>query len=145
VFYQVPAFGWTWAMPTKLMEKISMARPTKLDEEKLSETISFRVNKKDFLKFEGKRLAAGLDRSKFYRDHVANNTTKVIAKPAASADAKRAVFLLQKASNNLNQLAFRANASHRANQLAENTFDAIVDQLKQLNQFMIEQAGEATK
>lgn len=121
-----------------------MARPTKNDAEKLSETISFRVNKRDFLDFEGKRLAAGLDKSKFYRDHVARNTTQVIARPLPSPDAKRAVFLLQKASNNLNQLAHRANAAYRAGQLTEGAFAAIVDQLQQLNQFMLEQAGEST-
>lgn len=122
-----------------------MARPTKNDVEKLSETISFRVNKRDFLDFEGKRLAAGMGKSKFYRDHVAHNTTQVIARPILSTDAKRAVFLLQKSSNNLNQLAHRANAAHCAGQLTEATFSVLVDQLQQLNQFVINQAEEATK
>lgn len=122
-----------------------MARPTINDAEKLSATISFRVNKSDFANFEGKRLAAGMDKSKFYRDHVAHNTTQVVARPLPSQDAKRAVFLLQKASNNLNQLAYRANAAHRAGQLTEGAFAGIVDQLQQLNLFMIEQAKEATK
>lgn len=122
-----------------------MARPTKNDVEKLSETISFRVNKRDFLDFEGKRHAAGMGKSKFYRDHVAHNTTQVIARPILSTDAKRAVFLLQKSSNNLNQLAHRANAAHCAGQLTEATFSVLVDQLQQLNQFVINQAEEATK
>lgn len=122
-----------------------MARPTKTDAEKLAYNISFRLNKRDFLDFEGKRVAAGLCKSAFYRDYVPRNTTQVIARPAPSPDAKRAVFLLQKASNNLNQLAHRANTAHRAGQLTEGAFASIVGQLQQLNQFMLDQASEATK
>lgn len=119
-----------------------MARPHKTECEKLKKTISFRVNRKDFDNFEGKRLAAGASKSAFYRDHVARNTTQVIAAPAPTTDAKRAVFLLQKASNNLNQLAHRANAANRVGQLTDATFQALLDQLQQLNQFMLDQAGE---
>lgn len=122
-----------------------MARPRKTEEEKLGPTISFRVNKKDFADFEGKRLAAGMDKSKFYRDNVHNNTTQVIARPLPSSDAKRAVFLLQKASNNLNQLTHRVNTANKAGKLNETTFSMLVDQLQQLNQFVIDQAREATK
>lgn len=120
-----------------------MARPHKTEREKLTNTISFRVNRKDFDDFEGKRLAAGASKSAFYRDHVARNTTRVVAAPIPTSDGKRAVFLLQKASNNLNQLAHRANAANRVGQLTDATFQALLDQLQQLNQFMLDQAGEA--
>lgn len=129
-------------MPTKLKGK-TMARPRKSETEKFKKTISFRVNQKDFADFEGKRLAAGASKSAFYREHVARNTTQVIAAPSLTSDAKRAVFLLQKASNNLNQLAHRANVANRAGQLTDATFHALLDQLQQLNQFMLDQAGEA--
>lgn len=122
-----------------------MARPHKTEREKLSETISFRVNKKDFDDFEGKRRAAGASKSSFYRDHVARNTTQVIAAPAPTSDAKRAVFLLQKASNNLNQLAHRANAANQNGQLSDAIFESLLDQLQQLNQFMLAQAKGATQ
>lgn len=114
-----------------------MARPQK--SEKLEKTISFRVNRKDFDDFEGKRLAAGASKSAFYRNHVAHNTTQVIAASAPTSDAKRAIFLLQKASNNLNQLAHRANLANRNGQLTDDTFLTLVDQLNQLNQFMLAQ------
>jgi hypothetical protein len=120
-----------------------MARPTKPEHEKLKHPVSFRLKDEDFLVYERKFSASGLNQSEFFRAHVLNNTTQVVAKVAASADAKRAVFLLQKASNNLNQLAHRANAEHLGGVLSEATFLAIVDQLLQLNGFMLEQTSGA--
>jgi hypothetical protein len=67
------------------------------------------------------------------------------SKLVASSDAKRAVFLLQKASNNINQLAHRANAEHRSSKLSEDTFSAIIEQLRQFNQFMLEETDKAIK
>ena len=80
------------------------------------------------------------NKSAFFRAAVQENKTEVIAKPAASADQKRAIFLLQKASNNLNQLAHLANSQHLSGKLNEATFSLISSQLQQLNQFMAEQA-----
>lgn len=84
------------------------------------------------------------NKSAFFRDAVQQNKTEVIAKPAASSDQKRAIFLLQKASNNLNQLAHLANSQRVTGKLSEATFSLINSQLKQLNQFMIEQAVVGT-
>ena len=81
------------------------------------------------------------NKSAFFRVAVQQNKTEVIAKPAASADQKRAIFLLQKASNNLNQLAHLANRQRLTGKLSEATFLLINSQLQQLNQFMLDQAA----
>lgn len=122
-----------------------MARPSKSDDEKLNHTVAFRLSDGDFLNYKRKFSASGLNQSVFFREHVLNNTTQVVARPVASAGARRAVFLLQKASNNVNQLAHRANAEHLSGMLSEVTFLAIVGQLEQLNRFMLEQTGETSK
>jgi hypothetical protein len=122
-----------------------MARPRKPESEKLNRTVAFRLLDDEFEKYKKKFFASNLTQSEFFREHVLNNTTQVIAKKSASSDAKRAVFLLQKASNNINQLAHRANSQHRAGELSEETFEAILDQLHQLNNFMLEQTSEANK
>ena len=122
-----------------------MARPSKSDDEKLNHTIAFRLTDGDFLNYKRKFSASGLKQSEFFREHVLNNTTQVVARPVTSTDARRAVFLLQKASNNLNQLAHRANAEHLTGALSEGTFSAIVGQLQQLNRFMLEQTSGATE
>jgi hypothetical protein len=120
-----------------------MARPSKSDDEKLNHTIAFRLTDRDFVNYRTKFSASGLNQSEFFREHVLNNTTQVVARLAVSTDARRAVFLLQKASNNVNQLAHRANAEHLSGALSEGTFSAIVVQLQQLNGFMLDQANEA--
>lgn len=116
-----------------------MARPVKSDEEKLNHTIAFRLTNGDFLRYKWKFAASGFTQSEFFREHVLCNTTQVVARPLASRDAKRAVFLLQKASNNVNQLAYRANSEYLTGQVSEPTYVAILDQLQQLNHFMLEQ------
>jgi len=122
-----------------------MARPVKSDDEKLSHTVAFRLTDGDFLAYKRKFSASGLKQSEFFREHVLNNTTQVVARPVASVDTKRAVFLLHKASNNINQLAHRANAEHLAGVLSESTFIAILGQLDQLNSFLLGQTRETQK
>lgn len=122
-----------------------MARPIKSDAEKLSKTVAFRLTDGDFEIYQRKFSASGLTQSEFFREHVLTNSTQVLARPTTSADAKRAVFLLQKASNNINQLAHRANSEHIAGVLSEGSFLGIISQLEQLNRFMLEQIDETKK
>ena len=122
-----------------------MARPTKSDDKKLSKVISFRTQMDVFLEFAKQCSDANLTQSELHRDYVTKNRVEVIARPKASCDAKRAVFLLQKASNNLNQLAHRANADSMNNLVSEKTYLAVLEQLKQLNKYMLEQVDQAKK
>ena len=125
-----------------------MARPEKSDAEKLQKTVAFRLTEGDFEQYKMKFSISGLTQSEFFREHVLNNTTKVVAvasKTNASSEAKRAVFLLQKASNNINQLAHRANADNLNEIISDGTYFAILDQLQQLNLFMLDQVSEASK
>ena len=116
-----------------------MARPVKSEEEKLNHTVAFRLTDGDFLRYKRNFSASGFNQSEFFREHVLCNTTQVVARPVASSDIRRAVFLLQKASNNVNQLAHRANSEYLTGQVSEHTYVAILDQLQQLNHFMLEQ------
>lgn len=107
---------------------------------------SFRLPLADADWWEAKIARSGFDnKSEFFRHAVQENQTEVIARPVVTRDAKLAVFLLAKASNNLNQLAHRANTDHRDNKLSEETFSTILDQLQQLNKFMRDQAAEVRK
>jgi hypothetical protein len=121
-----------------------MARPSKTDDEKLNRTVAFRLTDGDFLRYKRKFFASGFTQSEFFREHVLCNTTQVVARPVSSRDNRRAVFLLQKASNNVNQLAHRANSEYLTGLLSEHTYLAILGQLQQLNTFMLEQTRKAT-
>lgn len=107
---------------------------------------SFRLPKSVAEWWEEKIARSGFaNKSEFFRQAVQENKTEVIARPVATRDVKRAVFLLAKASNNLNQLAHRANSDHIAGKLSEGTFTSILNQLQQLNLFLLDQVGEAKK
>lgn len=125
--------------PLEITEKNRMARPVKSEEEKLNHTVAFRLTDGDFLRYKRNFSASGFNQSEFFREHVLCNTTQVVARPVASSDIRRAVFLLQKASNNVNQLAHRANSEYLTGQVSERTYVAILDQLQQLNHFMLAQ------
>lgn len=118
-----------------------MARPRKSDEDKLNHPVSFRLTDGDFLHYKKKFAQSGLTQSEFFRAHVLSNTTRVLARRVATADSKRAVLLLQKSSNNINQLAHRANAEHLAGQLSEVTFVAILARLERLRLLLLDRVN----
>lgn len=122
-----------------------MARPTKSDAEKLTKTVAFRLTEADYSAYRAKFLASGMSQSEFFREYILTNTTQVVARPVASSDSKRAVFLLQKASNNINQLAYRANSDNLMGVLTEKTFSSILSQLERLNRFLFSQVEETRK
>ncbi|MET3109098.1 hypothetical protein AAKU58_003947 [Oxalobacteraceae bacterium GrIS 1.18] len=111
-----------------------MARPGKNDEEKLVKTVAFRLTELDYKKYQAKFLASGLTQSEFFREHVLTNTTTVTPKKQISQDATKAIFLLQKTSNNINQLARVANTEHLAKKISNETFLSIIHQLEDISQ-----------
>jgi hypothetical protein len=121
-----------------------MARPEIPKEELLSRAVSFRLTERDYKAYKTKFSAAGVKQSQFFRDNVLSNRTHVVAK-SPSPNAERAVFILSKASNNINQLAHRANLAHLDGTLTAAVVDALIGQLQSLNSFMLDQVKEASK
>ena len=74
-------------------------------------TVSFRLTLPDHAAYLAKASAAGVKPSKFFRDAVLTNRTQVVARVQPSSDKRRLIYLFNKASNNLNQLAHTANAA----------------------------------
>ncbi len=121
-----------------------MGRPEKSEEEKLSRTVAFRLTEGDHAAYKKKFRASGLTQSEFFRRYVLTNTTTVHGvQTKLSTDAKQAIFLLQKCSNNVNQLAHKANLANREGKLSEAVLTDILDQLSQLNDFMLNQVERA--
>ena len=119
-----------------------MATEPMADEEKKSKTISFRVLESVYADFENQCKAANMTKSELFRDYIAKNKVQVIARPAPSRDAKRSVLLLQKASNNINQLAHRANTDSLTGLLSDESYREFTYQLEKLNKFMLAQMRE---
>ena len=106
-----------------------MARPKK-HAEGLNRPVSFRLAEPDFQVYQEKVLASGLSASDFFRECVLTNKTQIVSRQKASTQKKRLLYLVNKASNNINQLAHRANTEHLAGKLSEQTFELILSNLK---------------
>jgi len=113
-----------------------MARPKKDEAEKLTERVAFRLTKTDHDDYLSKVTGSGLSPSEFFRDAVLSNKTEIIAKPKADEDKKRLIFLINKASNNVNQLAHRANADHAAGLTSQETYVDILQELQAFNRYL---------
>jgi len=113
-----------------------MARPKKEKAEKLTEPVSFRLAKADHAAFVAKVEASGMKESAFLRDCVLNNKTQIVAKAKTSVDVTRLLYLCNKVSNNVNQLAHRVNTDHLAGKVNEATYESLLFELHAVTQYM---------
>jgi hypothetical protein len=111
-------------------------RPRK-HEDGLAPAVSFRLPKAERAIWDEKVAASGLTASEFFRELVLKNRTQVVARARPNADAKRMLYLFNKASNNMNQLAHRANQDHRAGLVSESTYAGILAELSELRRLML--------
>ena len=111
--------------------------PKKLVEgESLSRTVSFRLAPMDYDNYIHKVRNSGMDQSKFFRAAVLENRTQVIARPPASADKQRIVYLFSKTSNNVNQMARRLNTALRTGAVDAGLYAEILAELTACTEYM---------
>ena len=99
-------------------------------------TVSFRLALPDHAAYLAKAKAAGVKPSDFFRDAVLNNKTQIVARTPPSSDKRRLIYLFNKASNNLNQLAHTANAAELAGTVTTATYAGILAELQTLADVM---------
>lgn len=91
--------------------------------------VSFRLREEDIAPYEEKLLISGVKQSDFLRE-ILFNSNAVFEAPAKSKDYDRLLFLYNKSSNNLNQLAHRINSAHRKSGLiSESLYIKAVNEL----------------
>lgn len=113
-----------------------MARPKKEAVEKLTEPVSFRLAKPDHAAFVAKVQASGMKESAFLRECVLGNKTQVVAKARPNVDTGRLLYLANKVSNNVNQLAHRINSDHLVGKLNEAAYERLLFELESVTQYM---------
>jgi hypothetical protein len=86
---------------------------------------------------ELERLAAAASRLK------AAKPDKTPDSDEAREGRRRLLFLANKTSNNMNQLAHRANAAHQAGTIDKHTYEAILYELQSLSDAMKKGVGDA--
>jgi hypothetical protein len=102
----------------------------------LSKRLNFRIDEATYAAFEAKVSAANLTRSEFFRDIVLNNKTQVIARKISTDHTKQALFLINKASNNINQLAKAANTAQQSGKITDKLYRSLLESLDQQNQLL---------
>jgi hypothetical protein len=102
----------------------------------LSERLNFRIDKESFDAFEDKVKAFGGSRSVFFRDMVLNNKTQVIERKKTTDNTKQALYLLNKSSNNINQLARAANIANQTGKISDNIYSSFLAELENQSQLL---------
>jgi len=113
-----------------------MARPRKPEHEKLNRTIAWRVTDGVKELLERQYEESGLPQAEFLRELLERKKPQIIARRKPTPDYKRALFLLSKTSNNINQLAHRANTDHQQGILSEEKYAKILSELQELTAYM---------
>ena len=106
-----------------------MARPQKKNTELLKRAVSIRLSEADFHSWNQKVSDSGLSASAFFRRAIIENRTWVKAKVTISVDKKRLIYLFNKSSNNINQLAHRANLDNLKGLVSDITYVSILKSL----------------
>lgn len=104
--------------------------------EQLEKVVSLRLTPTDHEVWLAKVEASGQTRSEFFRSCVLGNKTEVIAKVPASADKLRLIWYYNKASNNLNQLAWSAHLTRKRGLLDEKAFEQVMGHLNTISELM---------
>ena len=129
------------------------------EKQGLKNVVSFRLSDADYEIYQGKLQASGMTKSAFFREYVLTNRTEVMAagkalsadqlreraqalaavkraKRATSEEKRRLLYLFNKTSNNINQLAHRANSAHLAGKISDADYSSILNNLELIVRYM---------
>lgn len=96
--------------------------------------ISFRLGADDHIEFMAAVAQSGMRTTEYIRECVLSNETKVeIRHVAPSPEFGRVLYVVNKAGNNINQLAHRANLDNLKGALSEQTYQAILRELEYIS------------
>lgn len=104
--------------------------------EQLECVVSLRLTPSDHAEWLAKVKASGQTRSEFFRSCVLGNRTEVIAKTPASADKMLLLYLYNKSSNNINQIAHSANLAYYNGVLDEALFVELLREIRAISRML---------
>ncbi|MFX1689766.1 plasmid mobilization relaxosome protein MobC [Paraburkholderia sp. A2RI-6] len=102
----------------------------------LGRPVSTRLTDDQWQVFNEKVERSGMSPSVFLRECILTNRTQIVARPPATVERQRIMYVINKTGNNLNQLVHVANTARVAGQLSESTFVALVDELELITQLL---------
>lgn len=100
--------------------------------------VGFRLKIEEYERFSAKATEANMTLIEYLREIITNDKSIVVAKqPKASVDKRALLYLFNKTSNNMNQVAHLGNSANKGSVLNQKTFERILaalivirDQLK---------------
>jgi hypothetical protein len=102
----------------------------------MSERLNFRVSHELYSEFETKFNLSGMkNKSEFFRDIILRNKTQFIVRNNTD-NTKQALYLLNKSSNNINQLARAANIANKTGKISDNTYISFIESINEHNNLL---------
>lgn len=117
---------------------IHQIRGVSMSEKKnKSHAYSFRLTDEEAAIFEEKIAASNMSKSEFFREVFINSNVNLTVKAAPSKDYQRLLFLTNKASNNLNQLAHRVNTHHLNGKVSDRLYRKYLNTLISIRDILL--------
>lgn len=107
-------------------------------DEKLDIVVTFRLSETEFKPYKKLIDESGLSKSKVMREVFIAKSDKAVLPKTQSVDSKRLVFLANKASNNLNQIAHKFNLAHNKGKVTERTYTSLLNSIINIENVFIE-------
>lgn len=98
-------------------------------KEKKDIVVTFRLSFSEFQPFQEIIKKTGINKSKLMRNVVIAKTENIVLPKESSVDIKRILFLANKTSNNINQIAKRINYDYMIGKLDDKKYKTILNNL----------------
>lgn len=104
---------------------------------------SFRLTEDEANIFEEKIAASQLTKSQFFREVFIKSNVNLTLKSAPSKDYQRLLFLVNKSSNNLNQIAHKINAYHMQGRISDSLYKKFLNNLINIRDLLLSGISDA--
>lgn len=91
--------------------------------------ISIRLTDEEYQPFKELLEHTDIGKSEFFRALILNRISELPVKPKSTTDYKRCLFLMNKTSNNLNQIAHRLNLDHNKGIISSSLYERALNTL----------------
>ncbi|EAW9501218.1 molybdopterin-guanine dinucleotide biosynthesis protein MobC [Salmonella enterica] len=113
------------------------------EKSKKDRVVAFRLSQSEFTKFEEKLVVSEMSKSEFFREVFLNSNVNITVKGAPSKELKNLVFIYNKASNNINQIAYKLNLAHQMGRISDSLYIRILNRLVDIRELLLSGVNNA--
>lgn len=111
------------------------------DKKRLNKVVAIRLNDEEYKSIKNKFKDTDLKDSALFRELLLSKSAQIEVKKEDSKDYSRAVFLINKTSNNINQLAKAINTAYRSEAVSESLFLTYLKELQAIQNHLLNTIG----